>query len=47
MVEQNGHPVEITRARAQTYTAELIAEGKEPNTVPLSTSADHPRYRAT
>ena len=27
--EGNGHPVEITRAQVQTYTAELIRDGKE------------------
>jgi site-specific recombinase XerD len=33
--EGNGHPVEITRAQVQTYTAELIRAGKEANTVRL------------
>jgi site-specific recombinase XerD len=33
--EENGHPLEITRAQVQTYTAELIAGGKEGNTVRL------------
>jgi site-specific recombinase XerC len=37
--ERNGHPVEITRALVQTYTAELITEGKEPNTVRLRQAA--------
>ena len=31
----DGHPLEITRAQAQQYAAELIAEGKEANTVRL------------
>jgi hypothetical protein len=26
--EGNGHPVKITRAQVQTYTAELIRDGK-------------------
>lgn len=33
--ERNGHPVELTRAQAQQYAAELITEGKEANTVRL------------
>jgi site-specific recombinase XerD len=33
--EQNGHPVELTRGRVQQYTAELIVNGKEANTVRL------------
>jgi site-specific recombinase XerD len=33
--EQNVHPVELTRAQVQTYAAELIADGKEANTVRL------------
>jgi site-specific recombinase XerD len=37
--EQNGHPLEITRVQVQTYTAELIAEGKEANTVRLRQAA--------
>jgi site-specific recombinase XerD len=31
--EQNRHPLEITRVQVQAYTAELITEGKEANTV--------------
>ncbi len=30
--EQNEHPIEITRAQVQAYTAELMAAGKEANT---------------
>jgi site-specific recombinase XerD len=37
--EQNGHPLEITRTRVQTYAAELIAEGREANTVRLRQAA--------
>ncbi len=37
--EQNGHPVEITRPQVQQYAAELIAEGKEANTVRLRQAA--------
>lgn len=33
--EQNGHPVEVTRTQVRDYMAELIAEGKEANTVRL------------
>jgi hypothetical protein len=28
--EGNGHPVEVTRAQVQTYTAELIATARKP-----------------
>jgi site-specific recombinase XerD len=34
-LEDNGHPVEITRARVQQYAAELNASGKEANTIRL------------
>jgi site-specific recombinase XerD len=37
--ERGGHPAEITRARVQSYTAELIADGKEANTVRLRLAA--------
>jgi site-specific recombinase XerD len=37
--ERNGHPVEITRAQVQTYSAELIADDKEANTVRLRLAA--------
>jgi site-specific recombinase XerD len=37
--ERNGHPKEITRAQVQTYTAELIENGKEANTVRLRQAA--------
>jgi site-specific recombinase XerD len=37
--EQNGHPVELTRGRIQQYTAELISNGKEANTVRLRLAA--------
>jgi site-specific recombinase XerD len=37
--EGNGHPVEITRLQVQTYAAELIADGKEANTVRLRQAA--------
>ena len=41
--EGNGHPVEITRAQVQTYTAELIRDGKEANTGQLrQASCFHP-----
>ena len=33
--EREGHPSQITRAQVQFYAAELIAEGKEANTVRL------------
>lgn len=33
------HPVELTREQVQTYMAELVAEGKEPNTVRLRQAA--------
>ncbi|UMB67676.1 tyrosine-type recombinase/integrase [Mycobacterium paraterrae] len=36
---RNEHPVEITRAQVQTYTAEMIGEGKEANTVRLRQAA--------
>jgi site-specific recombinase XerD len=39
--ERNGHPVEITRAQVQSYAAELIADGKEANTVRLRLAALH------
>jgi site-specific recombinase XerD len=37
--EQNGHPVELTRGQVQQYAAELIAAGKEANTVRLRLAA--------
>ena len=37
--EHNGHPTELTRGRVQQYTAELIADGKEANTVRLRLAA--------
>jgi site-specific recombinase XerC len=37
--ERNGHPKEITRAQVQAYTAELIEDGKEANTVRLRQAA--------
>jgi site-specific recombinase XerD len=37
--EQNGHPVELTRAQVQRYAAELIADNKEANTVRLRQAA--------
>jgi site-specific recombinase XerD len=33
--EENGHPMQLTRAQVQQYSAELVAEGKEANTVRL------------
>jgi site-specific recombinase XerD len=33
--DQNGHPTNLTRAQVQQYAAELIADGKEANTVRL------------
>ncbi len=33
--ERAGHPQELTRAQVQTYTADLIEQGKEANTVRL------------
>ena len=33
--ERGGHPAELTRAQVQTYSAELVAAGKEANTVRL------------
>jgi site-specific recombinase XerD len=33
--EQAGHPMQLTRAQVQAYMAELIADGKEANTVRL------------
>jgi len=38
-VEHNGHPMELTRAQVQQYSAELVAEGKEANTVRLRQAA--------
>lgn len=38
-VEQNGHPMELTRGQVQQYSAELVAEGKEANTVRLRQAA--------
>jgi site-specific recombinase XerD len=37
--EGNGHPVELTRGQIQQYAAEMIAEGKEANTVRLRLAA--------
>lgn len=37
--ERDGHPVELTRAQIQQYAAELIADGKEANTVRLRLAA--------
>jgi integrase/recombinase XerD len=37
--EQSGHLMELTRERIQQYLAELIAEGKEANTVRLRLAA--------
>jgi len=37
--EANGHPVEITRARVQHYSAALVADGKQANTVRLRQAA--------
>ena len=38
-IEQNGHPMELTRAQVQLYSAELVAAGKEANTVRLRQAA--------
>src|SRR5271170_1252548 len=38
-IEQNGHPMELTRAQVQQYSAELVAAGKEANTVRLRQAA--------
>jgi len=37
--EENGHPAQLTRAQVQRYAAELIADGKEANTVRLRLAA--------
>lgn len=37
--EQGGHPMQLTRAQVQRYAAELIADGKEANTVRLRQAA--------
>ena len=37
--EQGGHPAELTRTQVQTYSAELVAAGKEANTVRLRQAA--------
>ncbi|WP_081660063.1 tyrosine-type recombinase/integrase [Mycolicibacterium iranicum] len=37
--ERSGHPAELTRAQVQTYTADLIGDGKEANTVRLRQAA--------
>lgn len=37
--ERSGHPAELTRAQVQTYTADLIKDGKEANTVRLRQAA--------
>ena len=37
--ERSGHPAELTRAQVQTYTADLIEDGKEANTVRLRQAA--------
>jgi integrase/recombinase XerD len=38
-IEENGHSMELTRGRVEQCSAELVAEGKEPNTVRLRRAA--------